>query len=174
LPIKRFLLPDLVPREGHEHLFAPFDALGGVVIPDALRTPPVFEHALDVARRSYEKPLADLRPGPLARLALDQLLSLCREHQIATTLVVMPEGELFRSWYAPSSWPNVDRFVNELARQHGVALVDAHEWCDEAGFLDSHHLLHAGARTFSGRLAESDWARSFHQLVARRTPIHSP
>jgi hypothetical protein len=174
LPIKRLLFPDLVPREGHEHLFAPYDAHGGVVIPDALRTPQAFEHALDIARRSYETRLADLRPGPLARLAFDQLLSLCQEHEIATTLVIMPEGKLFRSWYAPSAWPNVERFVSELSREHRVALVDAHEWCDEAGFLDSHHLLCGGARTFSQRLAESGWTRSFPQLVARRTPIHSP
>lgn len=174
LPIKRLLLPDLLPLAGHEHLFAPYDAYGGVVIADSFRTQQTFEHALDIAKRSYETRLSDFRPGKLARLAYDELLALCREHEIATTLVVMPEGEAFRSWYAGSAWPEAERFVNELAHHHHVTVLDAHEWCDDSGFLDSHHLLCRGAQRFTGRLAESDWTRSFPQLVARRTPIHSP
>ena len=29
-------------------------------------------------------------------------------------------------------------------------MIDAHEWCDEAGFLDSHHLLSKEAQRFTG------------------------
>jgi len=174
LPIKRYLFPHLVPREGHEHLFAPYDARGGVIIADAFRTPQTFEHALDIAKRSYHARLNDFHPGELARSALDELLLLCRQQQIAATLVIMPEGETFRSWYGQSAWPKVDDFVSELARRHDVRVIDAHEWCDDSGFLDSHHLLCNGAQRFTGRLAESPWTRSFNQLVVRRTPIHSP
>jgi hypothetical protein len=174
LPIKRFLFPDLLPREGHEHLFAPYDAYGGVVIADSFRTPQNFEHALDIAKRSYETRLSDFHPGELARLALDELLSLCREHQIAATLIIMPEGEIFRGWYAQAAWRELDGFVGDLAGRHDVRVVDAQKWCDDSGFLDSHHLLCNGAQRFTGQLAQAGCTKSFHQLVARRTPIHSP
>lgn len=174
LPIERFCFPALVPREGHEHLLAPFDAQGCAPIASAMVKAEDCQRGLDLARQSYQGRMGEFHTGTLAGQALDELLSLCGENRIAATLVFMPEGPLFRSWYSQAAWQEANRYTNTLARRHGVLVVDARDWCEESGFLDSHHLLDTGADGFSRRLAEAKWTRSFDQLVARRTPIHSP
>jgi hypothetical protein len=174
LPLKRFLLPSFLPRQGIEHLFAPFDAHGYCRIASSWLRPEDYKNGLDLARRSYGVRLSDFHCGPLARRALDELLSLCRDHRIAATLVLMPEGPAFRSWYSQAGWEEANRYTSELAAAHGVPVVDAREWCDEASFTDSHHLLDKGAADFSRQLADAEWTRSYNQLIARRTPIHSP
>ncbi|HQU43001.1 MAG TPA: DUF1574 family protein [Pirellulales bacterium] len=166
LPIKRRYWPDLLPRAGHEHLFAPFDAHGWAAIPDAVRTPEAVQRGVELARQSYAERLGGLRVGLLAREAIDELLGLCRENQIVATLVVMPEGPLFRQWYSAAASEEADRYLSELADRHGVALVDARPWCGEEAFLDSHHLLCSGATAFSRRLAQNTLPTA-HQRVAR-------
>lgn len=174
LPLKKFLFPSFLPREGIEHLFAPFDSHGYCIIRSEFLRPEDYTNALDLARRSYEARLQEFRCGSLARQALDELLSLCQENHIAATLVLMPEGPKFRSWYSPAAWEDANRYAREIAESHGVPLVDARPWCSEASFTDSHHLLDKGAESFSRQLADAEWTRSYDQLVARRTPIHSP
>ena len=155
LPIKRRFWPDLLPLAGHEHLFAAFDGHGWSPIPDAMRTPDVFERGLKVAEQSYAERLGRLNVEPLARAAIDDLLALCRQNEILATLVVLPEGPNFRRWYSVTAAAEVDRYLAELATRHGVALIDARPWCAEESFIDSHHLLASGARDFSRRLAET-------------------
>jgi hypothetical protein len=174
LPIERFCYPRFVPREGHEHLLVSFDAHGCAPIASALVKPEDCRRGLDIAQRSYEGRMGDFQTGALAGLVLDELLSLCGENRIAATLVLMPEGPTFRSWYSQAAWQEANRYTNELARRHCVWVVDARDWCEESGFLDSHHLLDTGAERFSRRLADARWTRSFDQLVAWRSPIHSP
>lgn len=155
LPIKRRVWPDLLPRAGHEHLFAPFDPHGWASIPDAVRTPDAFARGLEVARQSYADRLSRLHVGPLARAAIVELLAICRERQILATLVVLPEGPRFRQWYSAAAEEEVDRYLGELATHDGVLLVDARHWCEEELFIDSHHLLAQGATSFSRKLAET-------------------
>ena len=48
--------------------------------------------------------------------------------------------------------PLIDAYLAGLSRDYGVAVIDARTWVAEDGFFDSHHLLPAGASTFSRRL----------------------
>jgi hypothetical protein len=166
LPIKRFCFPSLLPREGHEHLFAPFDQHGWAGIPDAVRTPECFQRGVAVAAQSYSEVLRDFHLSGQARRALNTLLSICQDNQIAATLIIMPEGPTFRSWYSSDSERKVTGYLSELARRYHVALVDARSWCDEPSFVDSHHLLNSGATAFSHKLADSAWS-SGDQRMAR-------
>ncbi|MCI0456413.1 MAG: hypothetical protein L0Z62_05475 [Gemmataceae bacterium] len=85
--------------------------------------------------------------------ALHALVTLCQEEGIPVGLVLMPEGQSFRSLYSPLAETAIVCFVERARREWGVAVIDARTWVEEAGFWDGHHLLAPGARRFSERLA---------------------
>ena len=84
--------------------------------------------------------------------ALRQTLEMCRREHIRAALVLMPEGSLFRSWYAPETLRQLYAFLWKLSGECQVPLIDAREWVEDSGFSDSHHLLPPGAAAFSHRL----------------------
>jgi hypothetical protein len=116
-------------------------------------TPALRKKALDQARRQYAALATFSFTGrDRATDALHELLASCREAGVPTGLVLMPEGPEFRSWYAPGSWPKFQGRLRQIGREEGAKLIVAREWIDEDDFLDSHHLLPAGAQKFSDRL----------------------
>jgi hypothetical protein len=66
----------------------------------------------------------------------------------------MPEGPIFRSWYPPAVWQQIEGALTELSRECGVPLLDLRECVGEADFFDSHHLYPEGAAVYTRRLAE--------------------
>jgi hypothetical protein len=56
----------------------------------------------------------------------------------------------------------LDAFLGDVTRAFGVRLVDARDWLPDAAFYDGHHLLPAGAKAFSVRLA----------IELRRMPVN--
>jgi hypothetical protein len=107
---------------------------------------------LDHARREYFQCLGNLRLAPRAMAALRELLETCQQDGVPAVLVIMPEGEEFRSWYGPGAWDTLEQSLEALSREYHVPLVDAHEWMSEADFSDSHHLLRQGRERFTERL----------------------
>jgi hypothetical protein len=104
------------------------------------------------ARQQYGELLRHFRLGPAPSRALRKVLDCCRAHGIPAALVLMPEGEAFRSWYPRPGWEQVEALLAGLCREYGVPLVNARRWVAEHDFPDSHHLLAAGATRFSARL----------------------
>jgi hypothetical protein len=106
--------------------------------------------ALAHAHGEYGDLLANF--GPARCEALRELLTSCREDGVRAALLVMPEGPVYRSWYGPETWPKVRAWMDELSGEFGVDIINAREWMGEDDFRDSHHLLPAGAATFTERL----------------------
>lgn len=105
------------------------------------------------ARREYFHRLARFEVGGPGVRALEELLSRVARQGLTACLVAMPEGPVFRSWYSPTTKAAIDRCLVDLARRHGLPLIDARGWMDaEEHFIDSHHLTGAGAAAFSERL----------------------
>jgi len=107
--------------------------------------------------RAYRQywPLLDrfrISPGPAG--ALNDLLTLCRRHGASPLLLIMPEGNEFRSWYSPEARTQIDDYLARLSRDYQAPLIDAREWMADEAFLDSHHLTRAGAMEFSQRLMQ--------------------
>jgi hypothetical protein len=98
--------------------------------------------------------LSHFRLGPGPSRALRDLLGCCRHEGIPAVLVVMPESTTFRSWYLPEGRVAVRRLLADLRAEFGVPIIDATRWVRDDEFADGHHLLPAGARRFTGRLAE--------------------
>lgn len=94
----------------------------------------------------------ELHPAPVA--SLRAICELCRDEHIPLSLVLMPEGPSFRSLYAPEVEARVAAVIDGLAAEFGVPVVNAREWVEEPEFADGHHLLPAGARRFTARLAD--------------------
>lgn len=154
-PILRATCPRFVPREGRGHLFAAFDAQGWNVMPDQARTAERHESALKTARDEYEYLLTGFQLGGASCQALEELLETCRQSGLKAALVVMPEGDVFRSWYPAETWRQIDDYLQALSGRFAVPLINGREWVSDQQFLDSHHLLASGAETFSQRLSES-------------------
>jgi hypothetical protein len=98
--------------------------------------------------------------APECAAALRDLLARCRTEGINVALLLMPEGETFRSWYTPAAEAEFDSLLGQLVAEHQVPIFDTREWFDDSYFADSHHLLRPGARKFTLRL-EREFLRPF-------------
>ncbi len=106
--------------------------------------------ALALAYKQYRHPLTHFQT-PRAQ-TLRKLLACCRASGIATALLVMPEGPMYRSWYGPETWPKIQAWLDETSREFASPVINAREWMAEEDFSDSHHLLPQAAAPFSQRL----------------------
>src|ERR1043166_4356264 len=120
-----------------------------VVDPDAK----TIHDRTEYARNGYVPPLQNgFQVQRLSDSAWQELLTLCRDEGIPVVLLLCPEGPLFQSWYPPATRKLIDDYCTGLSRDHGVPLVDARDWLDEAAFVDSPHPPLKGARRFTRRL----------------------
>ncbi|MEX0711309.1 MAG: DUF1574 family protein [Pirellulales bacterium] len=110
-----------------------------------------YGRARELAKKEYARALQSFHVTSVPDRAIRELLDLCRRHEIATGLFVMPEGSDFRSWYPDSAREKVDAYLAALCRQYQCPLVDATFWIEDGLFSDGHHLLPAGANHFSQR-----------------------
>jgi hypothetical protein len=109
--------------------------------------------ALEVTRSTYYDDLQHMQIAPMQDRALRDLLALCRQEGIPTLLYLMPEGTIFRSWYAPAVSACINDYLTRLSRECGVPVVDLRTWMEDKYFGDSHHLYRMGAARFSRRFA---------------------
>jgi hypothetical protein len=104
-----------------------------------------------VTRWQYRNSFGEFHLAEGSAQALRELLSCCRQERIPTTLVLMPEGPEFRSWYTPAMRQGLAAFLGELSQEYHVPIADASEWIGEDGFRDSNHLIGAGTVAFTDR-----------------------
>ena len=147
------VVPNLLPWQLRQDLFWAADDSGWILSPLPPPTPDVYRRALTKARDEYYDTLQGFRLGEAPCQALREILDTCRREHIATALVWVPEGPIFRSWYSPHAEAQTRQFLKECERDFGAPLVYAREWVPEEEFSDSHHVRPPGARRFTERLA---------------------
>jgi hypothetical protein len=142
-----------LPFEGREDRWLTyFDRQGWMARTERV-TPEEYRFALEHARREYAAILQGFRLSPHADGALRELLALCRRQQVQAVLVLTPEAQDFQSWYASAARREIDGYVQRLAAETGVTVVDARNWVGDDDFADGHHVLPTGADCYSERLA---------------------
>jgi hypothetical protein len=104
-----------------------------------------------VTRWQYQDAFGEFHLAEGSAQALRELLSCCRQERIPTTLVLMPEGPQFRSWYTPAMRRGLSAFLGDLQQEYQVPIADTREWIAEEGFRDSNHLIGAGTLAFTDR-----------------------
>jgi hypothetical protein len=99
----------------------------------------------------YRPALVDttLAPGPTQ--AYHDLLRLCRNQHIPVILLIPPESSAFRA-YKPDAEACRIQYVQAMAREFSLPLVDARDWIDDLGFWDGHHMLEDGSNRYTERL----------------------
>jgi hypothetical protein len=107
--------------------------------------------ALEVTRSTYYEDLQSLQIASMQDLALRDLLALCRRENIPTLLYLMPEGSIFRGWYAPAVRSCINDYLTRLSRECNVPIADMRTWMEDKYFGDSHHLYRRGASLLSRR-----------------------
>src|SRR5262249_42925445 len=147
-----YLAPEWLPQRARIERFAGMGDSGWAPMPLPPLTVAQRRRATALAHQEYSSYLTKFRLGGPACRALRDLLSLARLEGIAGALVLMPEGQQFRSWYSQGAKRQIQSFLDHLRRQFGVPVIDARTWIADRDFADSHHLLPGGARLFSCRL----------------------
>lgn len=102
----------------------------------------------------YGRAVRDFSVPDTARQATRELAELCRAEGVELTLLLTPEGSDFQSWYSADSVAAVEQFCADLSREYDLRLIDARHWLPDEEFVDSHHMLAAGADRFTRRLGE--------------------
>lgn len=110
--------------------------------------------ALELARTAFQPSLESFRVDPVQDRALRGTIELARQRNLPITLLLMPEGPTFQSWYSPASRHRIDEYLAALSRELAVRVIDTRDWVDsESAFADGHHLTPEGATVFSRRFA---------------------
>lgn len=107
---------------------------------------------IEVAHREYGPAMDGFEITARPKQALQQILELCQEKQIAVALVLMPEGTIFQSWYPADSRRQIDEYLRGLSQRYHAPVIDTRNWMPDDAFVDSHHLLPPAATAFSRRL----------------------
>jgi hypothetical protein len=107
--------------------------------------------ALHVTRMTYYDDLKHLQIASMQDRALHDLIALCRRASIPVMFYLMPEGTIFRDWYAPAVSDRINTYLTRLSRECSVPIVDLRTWMEDKYFGDSHHLYRKGASLFTGR-----------------------
>ncbi|MGH7169342.1 MAG: hypothetical protein ACRELF_03475 [Gemmataceae bacterium] len=135
--------------------------------------------ALELARMTYQWELRNLHIAPMQDRALRDLLALCRQEGIPTVLYLMPEGSIYRGWYAEPTRVCLDDYLTRLSREYGMPIVNARTWMPDKYFGDSHHLYRRGAILFSRRFGSRVLSRlvqgkpeSMPSLLAPLSPAY--
>jgi hypothetical protein len=110
--------------------------------------------ALELIRNDYATRLEGFRLGAQPCAALEEILTSCRAAGVPAALMILPESPIFHTWYPPGAWEMIAAYLESLRRRLGVPLINGRDWiADEMAYLDSHHLLPAGAGQFTAGLA---------------------
>lgn len=140
-------------------------------------------HLTEITRRHLQEYLANFKIGTRGDGTTRALLNLLCDLKIPTTIVLMPEGTLMRSWYAPGANEQFERYCASLCREYGLNVVDAREWLSDDDMYDEHHALKRGAATFTDRLGrevlipflatgDTSWAARFEFPSNRKTFVN--
>jgi hypothetical protein len=127
----------------------------------------------ELAHKQYGPAFRDFQVTPVADTALRRFIELAQADGATVGLYLMPEGELFRSWYPAGARQQVRDYLEKLSQAEGVAVYDATTWCGEQEFADSHHLHCSAARTFSRRFGR-DIAGPFLARRVRQASLRAP
>jgi len=147
------VFPALVPNEFKGQVSI-LDKHGQLIIQDELLTSERQAKAMEHTRAQYYHLVREMDLRSSRTKALRELLQSCKERNVAVGLLLMPEGQEFRSWYGPGVWAKIQNHLHELAGEFGAEVFNAHEWMEESEFKDSHHLYQSGALRFTRRLAD--------------------
>ena len=144
------------------------NAIGDFMRPDRVVIGAESDRAREVLRRLYrplyliEAPIvftgieaAELtKYAANAFLALKAILDTCEQLHLPIALVMMPEGQFFRSFYPAGMQEHLTETFTTICRERRVLLVNARDWLAEEEMYDSHHAVPAGAVRFSTRLRD--------------------
>jgi hypothetical protein len=144
--------------------YAPFLLMGGKLNaghePNArgfARHPPVEPDdarvLLALTRRQYADHMPGFRPNGCGVNAVRDTLGQCRAAGWRTVMVMLPESSVFRGWYDPDGFRQIDAVVGGLSAEFGTPVIDARTWVPDELVADGHHLTGPGADVVSEKLA---------------------
>lgn len=88
-----------------------------------------------------------------------EIIQLAQQHGIKVVFLEMPMPARHRQiFYSSPAWAQMRAYLQMLAQESHAAYISASDWvADDKNFEDATHLNEAGAKQFSGKLAETMW-----------------
>lgn len=149
--IVSWFAPDWLPDASRQDGWTAMDRWGWLAY-SRPSSPEAYQAAVAQARREYGERLANYRLTEVPDRALRELLELCRQERIPVTVLVMPEGTEFQSWYGSEAQREIDAYLARVCAEYNVPLVNARGWMQDTAFFDSHHLHPEESTAFTRRL----------------------
>jgi hypothetical protein len=168
--LSRFV-PDWLPQANRvDCIWNNLDAWGWQWVPGHVSVDPdTYRRRIESLQYQYTTGLKGFRVSDAADRLVRNLILTCRENQIAIALIRMPEASQIRSCYPPEVGAELSRYFSRLTQELATPVIDAHDWVDDSGFSDGHHLTPTGATTFMRR-----FEREFLQpIMAGQSPCSS-
>ena len=151
----RAVAPAWVMPGGPEDPETTIDVLGGEGMRIRPSMPDADRRAEDArVSAGYAAILANFQIDLGADRALRDLLAACRDNGTKAVIIRTPESTAFRAAYQPDALSRLDGYAGGLARDFGVAVLDARRWLPDEEFEDGHHPLLAGQKRFTDRLCQ--------------------
>lgn len=150
----RIYVPSLVGGDSSGSWVHSTDAYGSMLIDNGRFSEERRAKALAIAQLDHAQELGSFKFGEFGLRALEAIMHEGEQRQIEVVLVLMPEGDTFRTWYRPGAREEIYSRVAQLADKHAAHLLDVSELLGDADFLDSHHMLHSGSAKFSAHLGQ--------------------
>jgi hypothetical protein len=144
----------LPPEHRQDQLWSALSDLGWRSCGSESVTPEQFWHSVEAAHKDHGPYLEHYGIADVPDRALREMLVLCRSKGIATVLYTMPEAKVYRDWYSPQAQATVAAYLNRLAREYQVPVVDTRDWVADTGFADSQHMLPCGAEAFTRQFGQ--------------------
>jgi hypothetical protein len=102
---------------------------------------------------AFYRPLfVTYRIDPTHDRAFRTLLTECRNHNIAVTLLCMPESTRFAALQTSDSTERSEQYLAALLAEFPVPVIDARTWASDEHLPDGFHLTQNGAEVFTRRL----------------------
>jgi hypothetical protein len=146
-------VPDWIPQANRvDCVWNNLDAWGWQWIPGHVSVDPdTYRRRIEALQCQYTNVLKGFRISEAADRLVRDLIFTCRANQIAIAFIRMPEAGKIRSCYPLEVGPELSRYFSRLTQELGSPVIDAHDWVDDGGFSDGHHLTPTGATTFMRR-----------------------
>jgi hypothetical protein len=148
--------------------FSQIDPLGWSPLADPRLAKTTWADRARQAREHYAPALPDFDISAAPDRALRTLIAAAQRRGIEVGLLLMPEGDSFRTLYTAEARRTIADYLSGLSRECSVPVFDATTWCSESCFADGHHLLPDGSAEFSRRLGREVIAPLVSRTIAAR------
>lgn len=143
----------MMPRIPWGVLSAEFDEAGWEAIAGERPKPEVYSRLVEADKKAIEPFFQTDRLSPASCRVVNDLLKVTERHGIRVVLTMFPEASDLRAWCPDDYRSRVMTALQASCQEHGLDLIDGHDWLPDEQFFDPVHVMASGANDFTDQFA---------------------